>query len=374
MGDSRNENILEATIEGIEYNDPPQSRIEDLLLELKETIEEGGGGGGGDGHTIQNADDVSLTQRNILKFAGTLKATDDSTNKKTVISDAAEEVEWSVWNAMTEAERDAYSAGKKLNIVNVPGAEGTISADLMDLLWENPSPTTEFAAQTISVDLSQYDRIKIVRKRATNSGQTLPDLECKCEGGIIINDTVSFTAASTNRIQQNNRVYTFHNALTGINVANCDVSTVQSNVTTDNTCIIPLQIYGIKKTISLKINAIASDVSTSASKCMMSDGETSVEDAVTELKEDTGWVGVSNYLMYRVKNGIVYLQFGYNTSTNGWLDIGEIPSEYAPPYSNITSCVYSNNTEFANILVYKAAHKVAIYCNVAFNAIYSYSL
>ena len=44
---SRNEAILQATIDGTEYTDPPQSRIEDLLLQLKEAIEEGGGGGGG---------------------------------------------------------------------------------------------------------------------------------------------------------------------------------------------------------------------------------------------------------------------------------------------------------------------------------------
>jgi hypothetical protein len=43
---SRNEAILQATIDGTEYTNPPQSRIEDLLIELKETIEEGGGGGG----------------------------------------------------------------------------------------------------------------------------------------------------------------------------------------------------------------------------------------------------------------------------------------------------------------------------------------
>lgn len=43
---SRDEEILIATIDGNEYDKPPQSRMEELLLELKETIEEGGGGGG----------------------------------------------------------------------------------------------------------------------------------------------------------------------------------------------------------------------------------------------------------------------------------------------------------------------------------------
>lgn len=44
---SREEAILRATIDGTQYNDYPQSRMEELLLELKEVIEEGGGGGGG---------------------------------------------------------------------------------------------------------------------------------------------------------------------------------------------------------------------------------------------------------------------------------------------------------------------------------------
>lgn len=42
--DSRNEKILKSIINGTEYTDPPQSRIEDLLLQLKEVIEHGGGG------------------------------------------------------------------------------------------------------------------------------------------------------------------------------------------------------------------------------------------------------------------------------------------------------------------------------------------
>lgn len=38
---SRNEAILRATIDGTEYEAPPQSRIEDLLIELKAAIEQG---------------------------------------------------------------------------------------------------------------------------------------------------------------------------------------------------------------------------------------------------------------------------------------------------------------------------------------------
>ena len=45
--EGRNAAILQATIDGTPYTDPPQSRIEELLLELKALIEAGGGGGGG---------------------------------------------------------------------------------------------------------------------------------------------------------------------------------------------------------------------------------------------------------------------------------------------------------------------------------------
>lgn len=43
---SRAEEILIATINGTEYENLPQSRLEYLLLELKAAIEAGGGGGG----------------------------------------------------------------------------------------------------------------------------------------------------------------------------------------------------------------------------------------------------------------------------------------------------------------------------------------
>ena len=40
----RNSAILQSIIDGTEYTDPPQSHIEELLIELKQIIESGGGG------------------------------------------------------------------------------------------------------------------------------------------------------------------------------------------------------------------------------------------------------------------------------------------------------------------------------------------
>lgn len=57
---SRSEEILAATINGEEYNQPPQSRIEWLLLELKAVIEAGGGGGGTtDYNLLQNLPQIN---------------------------------------------------------------------------------------------------------------------------------------------------------------------------------------------------------------------------------------------------------------------------------------------------------------------------
>lgn len=86
--ESRSEEILFATINGDEYNGLPESRIEELLLELKEVIEAGGGGGGGtldyeqlenlpkiNGHTLEGnmtAEDLGiespLTQEQLTKL------------------------------------------------------------------------------------------------------------------------------------------------------------------------------------------------------------------------------------------------------------------------------------------------------------------
>ncbi len=46
MGQSRNEDILQSIIDGTQYTDPPKSRVEDLLLQVKEVIEESSGGTG----------------------------------------------------------------------------------------------------------------------------------------------------------------------------------------------------------------------------------------------------------------------------------------------------------------------------------------
>lgn len=47
-GLSKVENILQSIIDGKEYTGIPLSRVEKLLMQVAQLIEEGGGGGGGD--------------------------------------------------------------------------------------------------------------------------------------------------------------------------------------------------------------------------------------------------------------------------------------------------------------------------------------
>ena len=97
--ESRSEAILLATINGEEYTGYPESRIEELLIELKAVIEAGGGGGGGTvvianpsgeatdtlvkikiGTTIYEIPSALLTKAlNVSKSVGGLKVGDSYT-------------------------------------------------------------------------------------------------------------------------------------------------------------------------------------------------------------------------------------------------------------------------------------------------------
>ena len=49
-------------------------------------------------------------------------------------------------------------------------ANGIVASNGMRLLWTNPSPTSSFSAQTVSLDLSAYQAVVIIPKFTTSSG------------------------------------------------------------------------------------------------------------------------------------------------------------------------------------------------------------
>ena len=226
-----------------------------------------------------------MAQEDKLKFAGGLRTTDDSTNGVTIVDDSPTEIDWEDWIELTPAQQAAIP---KALITNVPGATGTISADLMTKLWENADPTLDFTEQDISLNSADYDFILVLF--AHQSGNRM-------ESVIISKGQNSLLNSSQNRTRDFNYTDATHYH---VGVGRLDGST-------NNSMCIPVAIYGIKKTLTLTFSAIASDVSTSASKCMLSDGVTSVEDVV----EANDFSNPTNLFNYSSSNKYTFPSDGY---------------------------------------------------------------
>lgn len=103
----------------------------------------GGGSSSSGGHEIENSSGVALPQEDTLQFAGYLRATDDSTNEKTVVTDAPEEVTWATWQTMT----DQQKTGHHWLITGAPsGADSVRYFAISSSNWEANTGTdaTEF--------------------------------------------------------------------------------------------------------------------------------------------------------------------------------------------------------------------------------------
>ena len=220
-------------------------------------------GGSSGGHTIEDAAGTDLTQRDTLQFTGALKATDDSSNSKTVVTDDADTYTWEQWNALTPQQRAAIP---KALVTGAPGVDGGIDATLFTKLWKNDDPTASFAAQTITLNSADYDFLMVVG--ATSIGG---DLDCSIAPK---GKNIYFNMAIGNGTQIRSRSFTY------VNDTTLNVDSAYKNGSADNATCIPIAIYGMKETINLEFSAIAANVSTSADKCMLEDGVTSVQDVI----------------------------------------------------------------------------------------------
>ena len=107
----------------------------------------------------------------------------------------------------------------------------------MDLLWENPSPTSNFLAQTISLDLSSYKYIILnVRLDAGDGDNEGTNIICLKELTSRINST---------RTTLSYRYVTVTDA--GVKFSDArSTNTLGSSATVNNNYAIPYRIYGIK--------------------------------------------------------------------------------------------------------------------------------
>lgn len=221
-----------------------------------------GGGGGGGGHTIENASGTAMTQRDALQFKGGLSVSDDSTNNRTVVSDEYELITWADWQTIVANHEE--NLHPDAIITGVPGADGDVSVDLMTKLWENPNPTSDMTSGTnITLSSSDYDQLLVMYKTKNDDTMVNSAIVRKGDGISLATDK---EGKSISRTVLNNSAtsYTAYNGY--------------YNGAVNTSYAIPIAIYGIKTTASVRISAIAENVSTSADKCMLSDGVTSVED------------------------------------------------------------------------------------------------
>lgn len=290
-----------------------------------------GGGSGTGGHTIQDADGTDLNSQPTLQFKGGLKATNDSTNNKTVVDATCETIDWEDWIEMSSQEQEAYKiAHPDLLILDAPGADGNISADLLTELWSNPDSTATFAAQNISLSSSDYDFLLFIYRMYVG-GELSSAMTSKGEGVVLNGSTPNIRYREITRTNDT----TF-----AVGVGKL-VSTYGTETVNNNQCI-PVAVYGLKKTVNLNFSAIASDVSTSADKCMLSDGVTSVEDALNEasvsgtIAKGTGVSAVPSLLK---KNGVAYISGFFEASSSPIAVnqiLGTVPEGYRPTTTRFT--------------------------------------
>ena len=112
------------------------------------------------------------------------------------------------------------------------------------LLWTNASPTSEFAAQTISLTLSSYDAVEVVcRYSTTSNSRTIYRCDVGSSASI---DWLYYTvvAGKYMGVKSRNEISA---STTGVTFGACTTKPGNStDSTTTNGYIIPVKIYGIK--------------------------------------------------------------------------------------------------------------------------------
>ena len=266
-------------------------------------------GGIGGGHVIVNASGTELTQRPKMKFKGLLKATDNGTDEITEVSDEAEEISFADWDALTEAQKEAYSAGKRLNILNPPDCNTEITFENLHLAWTNQSPTSNFPSGDITLDTDDYDEFEIWFNVV--SGFVLKVSGRKTSEKVMATTQVTTPSSYTTTYSRNITKVSD----TKWTLADCSSQASTSSRQTDNSKMIPLFVFTKKDSNTAQITSIATGVSTLAENCMLSDGVTSVEDVLTATTANTKQ-SLGNISTYTpTKDG--YLKVATNNNTSG---------------------------------------------------------
>ena len=276
----------------------------------------------GSGHTILNSAGTALTPRTNLQFAGGLNATDDSSNNKSVVDDNYEVIPWTTWQGYTAAQKAQHP---NAIVTDAPDCDGDVEIEFEKVLWTNESPTSAFSAGQITLNSSDYTDYEI--RFAPNKNSTSSRVSSRTEKGK--GTLLNYSAATGSGVRTFLRGVAYVDE-THLSIADCTYATGTTADVTNNDSCIPVEVIGHKRKVTAKIKAIAHDVSTSASKCMMSDGQTNVED---EIKLKTLFSGNVNFT-----NGAAVVfgsQMNFTNNKPVMVRIGDANAPaIASPYAN----------------------------------------
>ena len=155
------------------------------------------------------------------------------------------------WNQLTTAEKKAYDhasipdsldgnvtfPASKVMLNSGDSVEEKIGNVRMTKLWENQSPSADFAAQSLPLDLSGYSFVLTI---ATNGISAL--------NGTAVNNSVNICEPVASASGLFNRRRLGYITATGITFNNCYKGTSLSAGSVDNGNCVPLVIYGITLT------------------------------------------------------------------------------------------------------------------------------
>lgn len=172
-------------------------------------------------------------------------------------------------------------------IINSIASVSTGKLPLYKKLWENPAPTSAFTAQTITLLSDDYDFLLCVYRRYSTVD---PESVAISEKGIDFEIEANY--ATNNGVRVHIRSASIQNSGLTISWGDALVATGTTASSTNNNGCIPVAIYGFKKEVD--IQSVIASVSTEANKCIMSDGVTNVEDAISEINSLLGIIDIQN--------------------------------------------------------------------------------
>lgn len=198
-----------------------------------------GSGGGGNAQVMYYYEQPVNTATNAEIF----RITSSKINTDTVVLECTFADPLYITSDVTWTSYEGYIAftgtcttATTANVTMAYKTENSVSDRLLTLLWENPSPTSSFAAQTIQLDLSDYDEIMISFAHYTDDMTQSSYIIMKNDNWHPCRVMKSTYATDTYRnVKATNIGITFSG---GFNP--------QTNQN-DTSCAIPLKIYGISR-------------------------------------------------------------------------------------------------------------------------------